>query len=264
MNRNFGLEAVLADLVTDPKLLRCEHEVLSTMILAREMLSGDPVPPFWGLALAEQQSEGRGRVSGRSWFSVTGNLHVTFLCSLANKELSELSGLSLAVGCALAEVLRELGLDTCLKWPNDILAPDGRKLGGLLIELCQHRDSWVALIGLGLNLRVAPAEGACIQELVSAQSSPALNNPESFLQRFVPRLKSDLKKFELCGFKGFRETWLRYNCGKERILVTLGDEKVEAFFLGVTEKGSLVVNYQGRVCEIFSGEILTNFAAPKA
>ncbi len=256
MTRKYESEALLADLVADPTLLRCEYEVPSTMLIAREMLSGDPAPPFWGLVLAERQSEGRGRVSGRSWFSVSGNLHVTFLCSFANRKLTELSGLSLAVGCTLAETLRECGVGTCLKWPNDLLASDGRKLGGVLIELRQHRKGWVALIGLGLNLHVAPPEGASIQELAPFQRSPVLDSPESFLLSLVPKLKTDLEKFEACGFKGFRERWLAYNGGEGRMLITLGDKKVEAFFLGVTETGALVVKYEGRVCEVSSGEVL--------
>ena len=46
-----------------------------------------------------------------------------------------LEGLSLAVGIAIVEALKELGLKQLkLKWPNDVLS-DGKKLAGILVEM---------------------------------------------------------------------------------------------------------------------------------
>jgi BirA family biotin operon repressor/biotin-[acetyl-CoA-carboxylase] ligase len=42
-----------------------------------------------------------------------------------------------------------------IKWPNDIWV-EGRKLGGILIE-ARPQDGW-AVIGVGLNLAIAPEE----------------------------------------------------------------------------------------------------------
>ena len=52
-----------------------------------------------------------------------------------------------------------------LKWPNDILA-DGAKLGGILVETVAHGGQHVAVIGIGINVRL-PRE---IAEAVDAEA----------------------------------------------------------------------------------------------
>ena len=69
----------------------------------------------------------------------------------------------LAVGCGLADWLRELGAPVALKWPND-LRVDGAKIGGILCEV--YNDA--LLVGVGLNWFEAPSipdqASACLQQ----------------------------------------------------------------------------------------------------
>jgi BirA family biotin operon repressor/biotin-[acetyl-CoA-carboxylase] ligase len=89
--------------------------------------------------VAEHQTRGRGRL-GRGWGRSAG-ASLTFSLSLPLAP-RDWSGLSLAVGVALADAL-EPPLDGAvprigLKWPNDLWLDrrpgSGRKLGGVLIE----------------------------------------------------------------------------------------------------------------------------------
>ena len=76
------------------------------------------------------QTAGRGRL-GRQWTDEQGQ---SLMFSVGTRLLSkDASGLSLAVGIALAEAL---GAPVQLKWPNDLLA-DQQKLGGVLCESFQ-------------------------------------------------------------------------------------------------------------------------------
>ena len=73
------------------------------------------------LLVAEHQTAGRGRL-GRSWQSARGaSLTFSLALPLAPRDWS---GLSLAVGVALAEALQPAGRDAPwrlgLKWPNDL------------------------------------------------------------------------------------------------------------------------------------------------
>lgn len=111
---------------------------------------------------AERQSGGRGR-QGRVWASPPGaNLYLS-LARGFDGALARLGGLSLAVGVAVAEALRDLGASTvALKWPNDLVVDDGtalRKLGGILVEAGLQDGRARAVVGLGLNLRM-PSEAA--------------------------------------------------------------------------------------------------------
>ncbi len=104
------------------------------------------------LLVAERQTAGRGRL-GRAWHSEVASSAIPVnaapgvpAASDARAELPALtfslglplapadwSGLSLAVGLAVAEALDPAGDRIGLKWPNDLWV-EGRKLAGILIE----------------------------------------------------------------------------------------------------------------------------------
>jgi len=105
--------------------------------------------------VAEAQTAGRGRL-GRKW-SAAPRSGLTFSVLLrpapAPAEtwgwLPLIAGLSAARAAqAVTEVLVRL------KWPNDLLAPSGDKLGGVLSE----RSGDAVVVGLGLNVSARAAE----------------------------------------------------------------------------------------------------------
>jgi BirA family biotin operon repressor/biotin-[acetyl-CoA-carboxylase] ligase len=62
--------------------------------------------------------------------------------------------LTLAAGLAVTDVLT---IPVRLKWPNDVLAPDGRKLAGILTEAVFEGSSLCgAVVGVGLNVSWGP------------------------------------------------------------------------------------------------------------
>ena len=101
------------------------------------------------LAVAEEQTEGRGRL-GRNWHSPPG---VSVLCSILlepSVETQRLPELSLVAGEAAAEAISTVtALGPEIKLPNDILL-GGRKVAGILAEA---RDGRVVL-GIGINVNL--------------------------------------------------------------------------------------------------------------
>src|SRR5205085_8111599 len=108
------------------------------------------------LLAAECQTAGRGR-RGRVWTSVVGGSLVFSLGWRFEQGAGYLSALPLAVGLAIATALEAQGFAGIeLKWPNDLLH-DGRKLGGILVELSGDAlGPSIAVIGIGLNVRLPP------------------------------------------------------------------------------------------------------------
>jgi BirA family biotin operon repressor/biotin-[acetyl-CoA-carboxylase] ligase len=114
--------------------------------------------------IADTQDAGRGRL-GRSWESPSGgNLYLSVLLrpSLTPRQVPLIC---LGAAAVVAEVA---GAPLHIKWPNDLLAPDGRKVAGLLAE-AEHkggRTAWVVL-GIGVNVRSAPSDvpAAHLEEL---------------------------------------------------------------------------------------------------
>jgi BirA family transcriptional regulator, biotin operon repressor / biotin---[acetyl-CoA-carboxylase] ligase len=102
-----------------------------------------------GLVLvAEHQQAGRGRLD-RTWVSPPrAGLTVSVLLR-PDVPAARRAWLSLLTGVALAEAVEgEVGVRTSLKWPNDLLAPDGAKLAGILAE----GAGTAVVVGVGLNV----------------------------------------------------------------------------------------------------------------
>jgi BirA family biotin operon repressor/biotin-[acetyl-CoA-carboxylase] ligase len=111
-----------------------------------------PDAPEGALVAADEQTAGRGRL-GRRWLAPAGT---SLLCSLqlrpavASEQLPELTGVA-ARACAEA-IAALTGLETGLKFPNDVLVGE-RKLAGVLAEAREER----VVLGIGVNVNV-PAE----------------------------------------------------------------------------------------------------------
>jgi BirA family biotin operon repressor/biotin-[acetyl-CoA-carboxylase] ligase len=118
-------------------------------LLARA-LRGEPE----GTVLAaEEQRAGRGRM-GRTWTSPP-RAALTFSLLLKPAVPPARRGwLPLLTGVAVAAaVTKATGVETGLKWPNDLLAADA-KLAGILAEAAGD----TVVVGIGLNVSTEPAE----------------------------------------------------------------------------------------------------------
>jgi BirA family transcriptional regulator, biotin operon repressor / biotin---[acetyl-CoA-carboxylase] ligase len=102
---------------------------------------------------ADEQTAGRGRGDHR-WHSNAGEgLYVSVLLRL-QIPVARLSLLPLAAGLAASDAIRAAsGLETDLRWPNDLLIGP-RKTGGILVESAQSAGGAepFAVVGIGINV----------------------------------------------------------------------------------------------------------------
>jgi len=103
--------------------------------------------------IAEHQTAGRGR-SGRTW-SAAPRAQLTLSAGVAAVAvpMPAWGWLPLAAGLAVADTVKEIGVDAALKWPNDVLAGDG-KLAGILSEVAGQ----TIVVGIGLNVTLRAGE----------------------------------------------------------------------------------------------------------
>ena len=224
-------------------------EVSSTMDVARGALgSVSENAPF--VVMAGRQLKGRGR-QGRPWFSASGGFAATF-AFCAKAPLSNFSGFSLVVGCVLRDLCVAVGAEVGLKWPNDVLSLDGRKLSGVLIELVARGDKTFVLIGIGMNLCDAPPEVSTSTSLF--ELSGLRFSPGAFLERLAPPLLEAWTQFLTQGFQGFRERWLASALlsGKELAFDT-GAGIARGRMSGVDERGGLLLEQGGKVVVVSAG-----------
>ena len=225
------------------------------------------------LLVAEHQTGGRGRF-GKSWQSAPG-VSLTFSLSLPLAS-TDWSGLSLAIGVALAQALdagtgaRAIGI----KWPNDLWlmdapaanpepadAPVGRKLGGILVEAVNVGAHRLAVIGVGLN--VLPLDDGA--EAVSSgmaslhELDPQASAPSALAQVALP-LAQALRRFEQEGFAAFADGYAQRDLLLGRRVQTTLAATPEGIARGVTAQGALRLQTPRGMATIASGEVSVRMA----
>ncbi|MFW6152878.1 MAG: biotin--[acetyl-CoA-carboxylase] ligase [Halobacteriota archaeon] len=108
------------------------------------------------LVVAERQARGRGR-RGRDWHSPPGGIWASIGDGrprpVATAWLEQF-----ALSLAVIDVTDALGVECRLKWPNDVLGPDGGKLAGVLVQSVSRGPTRRSTIcGVGLNANVDPS-----------------------------------------------------------------------------------------------------------
>ena len=242
-------EVILQHLDKEAKTFRLEvldtAESTNSLLLqqaAMEMSSGSSGVR---VVATELQTGGRGR-RGRKWHSGLGDGLTFSLLWRFQQGANLLSGLSLAVGVAIARVLQSSGIrGAVLKWPNDVLFRY-RKLAGILIELQGDMlGPTVAVIGIGMNLKLSDGIKARIDQGATDLFAITGEMPDrnKLLAALLVELVTVLREFERQGFAPFREEWVHCH-GFENKCVTLhlpDGSSQEGVVHGVGEDGSLLL-----------------------
>ncbi len=194
------------------------------------------------LVTADEQTAGRGR-QGRTWSAPVGRAVVL---SLVLREPGRL--LTLAAGVAVAEVVAALaGLDTEIRWPNDVVLGDGRKVAGILAE-ARPQEGW-AVLGIGVNVAVRP--GDLPPQLRARAGSMDLAGEE--IPRVLDRLLAGLERWLAAPADDVLEAWARRDALVGRAVRWAGGGGTAA---GVDEDGRLMVaRDDGRRVALEAGEV---------
>lgn len=104
--------------------------------------------PSETIVVAKRQSKGKGRLS-RTWKSEVGNLYMSILKKGVdrNQIFNELMNVSVSV----VRLLKEYGIQSYIKYPNDIIVGT-KKICGILIESVGYEKIDTLIIGVGINI----------------------------------------------------------------------------------------------------------------
>lgn len=215
------------------------------------------------LLVADRQSAGRGRL-GRRWHAEPGaslTFSIAWPCARG-----DLSGLSLAVGAALADALDAPGRGPArigLKWPNDLwllddttaaAAAPGRKLAGILVETAPLGSGRVAVVGVGVNIGAQAvadaASGVASLDEIEPRAAAAAT-----LARVAPCLFDALRRFDDAGFAPFADRFAARDLLRGRRVAGSGARgAIEGTAAGVGADGSLLVATTAGTIAVASGE----------
>lgn len=114
-------------------------------------------PAEAAVLFADVQTAGRGRRDRRWDMTPAGGLLASFYVPWSPQDAAHAVPTALAV--AAVESTSKLGREVALKWPNDIVTTDDRKVGGMLSEAVSVDGRFAGVVvGLGCNVSWPDAE----------------------------------------------------------------------------------------------------------
>lgn len=206
--------------------------------------------------VTDEQTAGRGR-RGRSWVSPPGR-NLTMSVAM-RPHLAAADGWQLGMAAALAARAACAARATLgLKWPNDLVAQDGAKVGGLLLETTVDGERLTsAVIGIGINVNWPRAEmppeiagnATSLAELAGAPIDRV-----ELLAALLDALDDEVVALEAGArpLDRYREACVTIGA---RVGVETGDELVEGFAAGIDAHGALIVKTVAGSRALTSGEI---------
>lgn len=203
------------------------------------------------LVLAGRQAQGRGRF-GREWSSPPGGVYASFVLRPAGPP-AHVAPLPLVVALGAARALESIGAPVSLKWPND-LEIDGRKLGGILLEMAAEADrvEWL-VVGIGVNVTGPVSEltawvrqhapGALVADVAASVLDGAAAACADFAAHgFAPLLAEYESRLRLIG--------------QDVAVRDLGGTVVaQGVARGVGEDGALLLERDGLLQPVHAGEV---------
>jgi BirA family biotin operon repressor/biotin-[acetyl-CoA-carboxylase] ligase len=231
------------------------HETIdSTNAEAMRVANSDAELPC--LVLAEQQTAGRGR-RGRHWVSpFAENLYYSLALRM-DGGTRRLDGLSLLVGLAVVDTLRELGIDTAgLKWPNDILV-GGKKLAGVLLEITgDPANVCHVIIGIGINVNMRESINVDQAWTSLALELGLVHDRNKVACALSRNLSVYLAGHQEKGFAAYRRDWEEKHLWHGLVVtLTAGATTTQGVVLGVGDDGALRLEVGGREEHFSGGEV---------
>lgn len=229
----------------------------STNIKAKE-IAKDKVEGT--VVISEEQSLGRGRL-GRDWISPKGK--GIWMSTILKPEINPMKVAKITqIGAAAVSLaLEDLGIESHIKWPNDIVI-NKKKVCGILTEMsCELNMINYVIMGVGINVNLDREDFKGELEKVGTslkiETGKEVNRKELlglFLNRFeelyIPFIDEEnfQDTLKICREKSIL-------LGKE-VKIIRGKDEQKGRVIGVNDEGELLVKYNnGEVESIMSGEV---------
>ena len=215
--------------------------------------------PHGTLAVADYQNKGKGR-RGRMWTSPRGAGVWMSLMIRPEIHPSAASMLTLVAALAVADGVEKIcGLETQIKWPNDIVA-DGKKICGILTEMSTELECInyvVTGMGINANMEAFPAEIEEVATSVLMQTGKRVKRSQ-LIGGVMEAYEKYYDIFMECGnMSGLLELYNSRLANVNRSVRVLkpGDEYVGTA-LGINDAGELLVKTEdGTIHQVISGEV---------
>jgi BirA family biotin operon repressor/biotin-[acetyl-CoA-carboxylase] ligase len=214
--------------------------------------------PDGALVITEHQTAGRGRL-GRRWEAPPRSCLLLSIVFRPNLAPHQAQRLTMICGLAATEAIEAvMGLRAGLKWPNDVVIQEG-KIGGILTEVDLSGDQLVyAVVGVGLNVNLDPAQLAEGLLVPAASLSQAMGGPVARLPLLWSFLQAVERRYLAleAGHSPHAEWADRLVTVGRAVTVSGADTTVEGVAEGVDGDGALLVRLpDGQLMTVLAGDV---------
>ncbi|WP_310601807.1 biotin--[acetyl-CoA-carboxylase] ligase [Anaerosporobacter sp.] len=252
-------EAILSKLQTRyiGRQVYCYDEVTSTNTVAKQL--ADEGKEEGTLVVSDKQNQGKGR-RGRGWESPSGT--GVFMTVILKPQMKPIyaSMLTLVAALAVNDAIVELtGLESKIKWPNDIVV-NKKKVCGILTELSAEVD-YINYIVVGIGINVSAKDFP--EEISDKATSLLLESGKSISRaQLIAKTMEHLERYyeqflKTHDLSELNEMYSNALINKDREVRILAEENsYTGIARGITDKGHLLVEKDNaELVEVYAGEV---------
>jgi len=211
------------------------------------------------VVVAEQQTKGRGRL-GREWISPNRKGLYFSVILKPDTDPTKVAKLTLLGAAAVNRGLLDMGIQSQIKWPNDIVIK-GKKVAGILTEMnCELGTINHIIIGIGINVNQSneeiPYELRDSATSLLIESNRAINRKDLFAA-----VLNRLDEFYLDFIDGEDMDRVLEICREESavigkdVIVIQGSNSRKGHVVGINNDGELQVRFSTGLETVYSGEV---------
>lgn len=215
------------------------------------------------IVIAEKQTAGRGRLD-RKWISPKGGIWFSLII---HPEFNVSSSTLIPIACAVAlskSIKLVLGVDTAVKWPNDITV-DGKKIAGMLVDAsfqANNIDYMILGIGINFDIDVRKMEKRLSKTpnfygVNSLRKKDDKTPPKLLLKEFLLQLEKNLLQLTKGEKTKIIKEWTKRADGiGKKIIINTSSGKISGISNGIGNDGALKLKTSKGIRKILVGDVI--------
>ena len=215
------------------------------------------------IIIAEKQTSGRGRLD-RKWTSPKGGIWFSLIIH-PKFDVSSSTLIPILSAVALSKSIKSvLGLETEVKWPNDITM-NGKKVAGVLVDASFQTNSIDYLIlGIGINFDIDAkklekrlTKTPNFYGIDSLRGKENKTPPKTLLKEFLLQFEKNLFQLDKGEKSKIVKEWTKRAAGiGEKITINTSNGKISGISQGIDNDGALKIKTKNETKKIYVGDVV--------
>ena len=214
------------------------------------------------IVIAEKQTSGRGRLD-RKWTSPKGGIWFSLIIH-PKFDVSSSTLIPILSAVALSKSIKKiLGVETEVKWPNDIIL-NGKKVAGILVDASvQANNIDYLILGIGINFDIDTKK---LEKRLSktpnfygVDSLRGNNNktpPKILLKEFLFQFEKNLSSLDKGEKAKIVKEWTKNAAGIGRkITINTSSGKISGISQGIDTDGALKIKTKKKIERVLVGDV---------